>query len=72
MDTPKFYCKKFIKEQSYLPEYRTTICTEQCDNCINEIIEHHSKKKPVNSPAIDQMVRESVHAWEQAAKNQNF
>jgi hypothetical protein len=42
---PKFYCKTWIKEQGYMPRYKTEECKEQCDSCINAVLDYHSKKK---------------------------
>ncbi len=44
MKNPEFYCQKFIDCQSYSPKYQPKDCKQQCDKCINEIIDYHAKK----------------------------
>jgi hypothetical protein len=40
---PGFYCRDYIETNSHV---RTPVCAckEQCQECINAVIEHHSKK----------------------------
>ncbi len=45
MPNPGFMCKQYIDAHGNIKKYWPKhLCTKQCDDCINEIIDHHSKK----------------------------
>ena len=45
MKNPGFYCIDFIETHNNLPKYQKPQCKNQCDKCVNEIIDHHNNKK---------------------------
>ena len=47
MPNPGFYCKKFIDTHNWLPEYWPKhLCVNQCDECLNKVIDHHKSETP--------------------------
>lgn len=45
MKNPGFFCKQYINTHNNIPKFQPkNLCIKQCDNCINEIIEYHTKK----------------------------
>ena len=48
MKNPGFYCKNFIEHHNSLPRYQPPGCTEQCDACMDDIIDHHFSKTARN------------------------
>jgi hypothetical protein len=45
MPNPGFYCKQYIDTHNWIKEYWPKhLCTKQCDECINKIIEYHNGK----------------------------
>lgn len=58
MVNPGFYCIEFIRCHNNMPKYQPETCKNQCNNCMDEVIDHHEKrgnykpqqplKKPIN------------------------
>ncbi len=45
MPNPGFFCKQYIETHNHLPKYWPKhLCTTQCDDCVNAIIQHHKEK----------------------------
>lgn len=44
MTKPDFFCQNFFECQNFSKDDQPDDCPKQCDSCINEIIDHHSKK----------------------------
>lgn len=49
MKIPDFYCLNYINCQHYLPEYQPKDCKEQCEKCINTILDHKLEKQKQKS-----------------------
>ncbi len=45
MKKPDFYCRSFIEHHNYIRKYQTKDCTQQCNECMDKIIDHHFNKK---------------------------
>ncbi len=45
MKKPDFYCTKFIEFHNNIKKFQPDDCTEQCHNCMDEIIDYHFNKK---------------------------
>lgn len=44
MKKPDFYCENFIECNSNLKEYQPSDCDNQCEKCIDIVLDYHLEK----------------------------